>query len=137
MFSKMAEAERREGGDRVPGFLRTHPHSADRCVGADRRGWPRRAAGLQRVLAGVRRRAARPATAPAGPTACLPNRLLTRRLPSSHATPPPLPAARSVRAITEMLPEAEALREMSGCEAAGGDLQAALRRVASGVDWGA
>lgn len=30
MFAKMAAAEAREGGDRTPGFLRTHPHSAER-----------------------------------------------------------------------------------------------------------
>ena len=30
IFQKMAQVEAREGGDRVPGFLRTHPHSSDR-----------------------------------------------------------------------------------------------------------
>lgn len=30
MFSKMAQVEAREGGDKIPGFLRTHPHSGDR-----------------------------------------------------------------------------------------------------------
>ena len=30
MFSKMAKVEAREGGDKMPKFLRTHPHSGDR-----------------------------------------------------------------------------------------------------------
>ena len=38
VFTKMAQAEAHEGGDRIPGFLRTHPHSGDRwargCQGA-------------------------------------------------------------------------------------------------------
>lgn len=32
MFEKMGRAEKAEGGDRIPGFLRTHPHSSDRRV---------------------------------------------------------------------------------------------------------
>ena len=32
MFEKMGRAEKAEGGDRMPRFLRTHPHSSDRCA---------------------------------------------------------------------------------------------------------
>lgn len=31
VFEKMGAAEKKEGGDRMPKFLRTHPHSNDRC----------------------------------------------------------------------------------------------------------
>ena len=30
IFTKMGRMEQRDGGDRIPGFLRTHPHSSDR-----------------------------------------------------------------------------------------------------------
>ena len=38
MFEKKGRAEKAEGGDRIPGFLRTHPHSSDRCAPSWRAG---------------------------------------------------------------------------------------------------
>ncbi|PSC68549.1 Pentatricopeptide repeat-containing mitochondrial [Micractinium conductrix] len=70
VFEKMGAAEKRDGGDKIPKFLRTHPHSGDRVV-----------------------------------------------------------------AIRKMLPQAEGLYEMSGCEAAGGAL-AGFRTVMQKLDWG-
>lgn len=70
MFEKMGQAEKKEGGDMIPKFLRTHPHSSDR-----------------------------------------------------------------VKAIQGMMPTAEGIYEMSGCEAARGPL-ARFSTVSKRLDWG-
>ncbi|KAL4437390.1 hypothetical protein ABPG75_004529 [Micractinium tetrahymenae] len=70
MFEKMGRAEAKDGGDRVPKFLRTHPHSSDR-----------------------------------------------------------------IKAIEKMMPTAEGLYEMNGCDSARGPL-ARFRAVVQRLDWG-
>jgi hypothetical protein len=52
---------------------------------------------------------------------------------SAQARPPVLPPRR-IKAIREMLPTAEGLYEMSGCDVARGPL-AQFRRAVMGVDW--
>lgn len=128
MFQKMGRMEAREGGDRMPTFLRTHPHSRDRRV---------RGGALVAVA---------PALLPGpGPAACRragrspaspPTRLLAPSADPHPPSPRHMPCWRRVKAIEAMLPQAEGLYEMSGCEAARGAL-AGFRSVMQRLDWGA
>jgi hypothetical protein len=130
MFEKMGRAETAEGGDRIPGFLRTHPHSSDRCAPSWRAG---RQAGRAAGVPAVQRCPPPPSRRHCQRYCRLDGPHLCPLLPLCCYVPPPPPGR--VKAIQKMLPLAEGLYEFNGCEAARGPL-AQFRAVLSRPEWG-